>query len=79
VAPPYRYLAQASEAAGDAPAAIAAYGTMLRLDPPNPADLHYQLARLLQPTDATSARLHTLQALEDAPRHRAALRLLLKL
>ena len=79
VAPPYRYLAQASEAAGDAPAAIAAYGTMLRLDPPNPADLHYQLARLLQPTDAATARLHTLQALEDAPRHRAALRLLLKL
>ncbi len=79
VAPPYRYLAQASEAGGDTPAAIAAYGTMLRLDPPNPADLHYQLARLLQPTDAATARLHTLQALEDAPRHRAALRLLLKL
>ncbi|HTH49977.1 MAG TPA: hypothetical protein VMB21_20860, partial [Candidatus Limnocylindria bacterium] len=79
VAPPYRYLARASEAAGDTPAAIAAYGTLLQLDPPNPAEVHYQLARLLQPTDAVTARLHVLQALEDAPRHRAALRLLLKL
>ena len=79
VAPPYRYLAQASEATGDTPGAIAAYGTLLQLDPANPADVHYQLARLFQPTDAATARLHTLQALEDAPRHRAALRLLLSL
>ena len=76
---PYRFLAEASEAIGDAPAAIDAYRTLLRLDPPNPADTHYQLARLLTPTDATGARRHVLQALEEAPRHRHALRLLLQL
>ena len=75
MAPPYRYLAQA----GDAQAAIAAYGTLLQLDPPNPADVHYQLARLLQATDVEAARRHALQALEEAPRHRAALELLMKL
>ncbi len=79
VAPPYRYLAKASEAAGDAPAAIAAYATLLKLDPPNPSDIHYQLARLLRPTDLEASRRHVLQALEDAPRNGAALRLLLTL
>ena len=79
VAPPYRYFAQASEATGNPTTAIAAYRTLLRLDPPNPADVHYQLARLLQGPDAEASRRHTLQALEEAPRHRGALQLLVKL
>lgn len=76
---PYRHLAEAAEATGDAASAIAAYETLLRLEPPNPADTHFQLARLLEPTDASRARRHVLQALEEAPRHRPALKLLLKL
>jgi tetratricopeptide (TPR) repeat protein len=76
VAPPYRFLAQASEAAGRIPGAIAAYQALLRLDPPNPAEVHFRLARLLHQNRDPAARLHLLQALEDAPRYREALRLL---
>lgn len=79
VAPPYRFFARAAEATGDTAAAVASYATLLKLDPPNPADVHFQLARLLKTSDHAASRRHTLQALEDAPRHRAALRLLLEL
>ncbi len=61
----------------DQPAiAIAAGETLLRLDPPDRAAIHHQLATLLEPTDASAARRHVLQALEDAPRFRAAYELL---
>lgn len=76
---PYRHLARAAEKTGDVPVAVGALRTQLELDPPNPPDLHFQLARLLEPTDADTSRRHVLQALEDAPRHRDALELLLKL
>jgi tetratricopeptide (TPR) repeat protein len=76
VAPPYRFLAQASEAAGQVPDAIDAYQALLQLDPPNPAEVHFRLARLLYAKRDPAARLHLLQALEDAPRYREALRLL---
>lgn len=79
VAPPYRYLAQAAEAQGDLPRAIAANRALLQLDPPNPAEVHFQLARLLHRAGDPTARRHVLQALEDAPRNRAALQLLLEL
>jgi tetratricopeptide (TPR) repeat protein len=79
VAPPYRQLARAGEGGGDEPRAIAAYRTLLHLDPPNPADVHFRLARLLDHAGDPTARRHTLMALEEAPRHRAALQLLLKL
>ncbi len=79
VPPPYRHLAEAAEQAGAVPEAISAYSTLLRLDPPNPGPVHFQLARLYQPTDPTAARRHTLVALEEAPRNRAALQLLLQL
>jgi len=76
VAPPYRFLAQASEAAGQVPDAIGACQALLQLDPPNPAEVHFRLARLLYAKRDPAARLHLLQALEDAPRYREALRLL---
>jgi tetratricopeptide (TPR) repeat protein len=79
VAPPYRQLARAGEETGTEPKAIAAYQTLLQLDPPNPADVHFRLARLLDHAGDPTARRHTLMALEEAPRHRAALQLLLKL
>jgi hypothetical protein len=76
---PYRHLARAAEKTGDIPVAVGALRTQLELDPPNPPEVHFQLARLLEPTDQTASRRHVLQALEDAPRHRDALELLLKL
>ncbi|HRI12009.1 MAG TPA: tetratricopeptide repeat protein [Verrucomicrobiota bacterium] len=76
--PPYRYLAEANSNTGNIPGAISAYETVLRLDPPNPAAIHFQLARLLEPTNAQAAKRHTLESLEDAPRNRAALELLLR-
>jgi hypothetical protein len=79
VAPPYRFLAQAAEAAGRIPAAIEASSVLLRLDPPNPAEVHFALARLLRKVGDAGARRHVLEALEEVPRNRAALRLLLEI
>ncbi|MES1167046.1 MAG: hypothetical protein ABUL68_03510, partial [Pseudomonadota bacterium] len=53
--------------------------TLLKLDPPNPADAHFQLAQLLQRTGDPEARRHVLEALEEAPRYREALALLLEI
>lgn len=80
VAPPYRYLAQASTETGDVPTAITAWRTLLQLDPADPADAHLQLAQLLHRRgEATEAKRHTLMALEEAPRYREGLRLLTEL
>ncbi len=79
VAAPYEKLALAGEAQGDLPAAQAAWRTLLRLDPPNPAEIHYRLADVLARAGDPAAKHHVLAALEDAPRHRSALALLLRL
>jgi tetratricopeptide (TPR) repeat protein len=80
VAQPYRYLALASEKLGQADPAIRSFGRMLLLDPSDPAEIHYHLARLLrQKGDAAGAKRHVLQALEEAPRFRDAQRLLLEI
>jgi tetratricopeptide (TPR) repeat protein len=79
VAPPYRYLARAADELGDVGEAVGAYESLLQLDPPNPADLHYQLARLMAETQRAKAKRHLLQSLEDAPRNRAGLDLLVRL
>jgi tetratricopeptide (TPR) repeat protein len=73
---PYRYLARASEATAELPMATEACRALLLLDPPNPAEVHFQLASLLQKQGSPEARRHVLQALEEAPRYREALRLL---
>ena len=52
---------------------------MLKLDPENPADIHYRLARLLHETRDPAAKREVLLALEEAPRFRAALKLLLQI
>src|SRR5208337_1860905 len=79
VAPPYRFLAQAAERTGDVPTAVRAYRTWLELDPLDPADMHFHLAELLHRQGDPEARRQVLKALEEAPRHRAALRLLLEI
>ncbi len=80
VAPPWRYLAQASGELGNTPAAIAAWRTLLQLDAPDPAGAHFQLAQLLRKNGETAeARSQTLLALEEAPRFREALKVLLEL
>lgn len=80
VAPPYRYLAQAAMETGDDSTAVVAWRTLIQLDVPERADAHYQLATLLRKRgDTAEARRHTLIALEETPRYRAALHLLLEL
>ena len=76
---PYRYLARAAQETGQAPKAIRAYEKLLLLDPADPADVHYRLARLMRMNNDPAAKRHVLQALEEAPRYRDAHRLLLEL
>jgi tetratricopeptide (TPR) repeat protein len=80
VAPPYRYLAEASAAMGDDSSGVVAWRTLLQLDPPDPAQAHFELARLLHRRgDNAEARQQVLLSLEDTPRYREALRLLVDL
>lgn len=76
---PYRYLARAGEATGRTEDAIAAYRALLELHPVNPAGLRFRLAKLLYQTGDPTARRQLLEALEDAPRYREALELLLEM
>jgi len=77
---PHRYLARASEELGRRDTARRSYEKLLQLDPPDPAEVHFRTARLLAGEEDTApARRHVLQALEEAPRYREALRLLLQL
>jgi tetratricopeptide (TPR) repeat protein len=76
---PYRFLADAAEKTGDARTAIEACRALLQLDPPDPAEANYRLARLLHGVGDPAAHQHVLQALEEAPRYREALRLLLEM
>jgi tetratricopeptide (TPR) repeat protein len=77
---PYRYLAEASGATGDTSTSLVAWKTLLELDVPERADAHYQIGKLLQERgENAEARRHTLLALEETPRFRDALKLLVKL
>jgi tetratricopeptide (TPR) repeat protein len=76
---PYRYLAQATEETGRKSEAIGAYRRLMLLDPPDPAEVHFRLARLLHQTGDPEARRQVLQALEEAPRFREAHHLLLQI
>ena len=76
---PRQYAADAHEALGDKRSAIADYRTLLQLGPADPADTHYRLARLLHAVGDAAAKREVLLALEDAPRFRAALQLLLEI
>jgi tetratricopeptide (TPR) repeat protein len=79
VAPPWRFLADAAEGVKDDASAKRALLALLRLNPQNPAELHFRLARVLQRMGDPEARKQVLLALEEMPRHRQALELLLEL
>ncbi|RMG35597.1 MAG: hypothetical protein D6725_12275 [Planctomycetota bacterium] len=72
----HRSAAAAALLLNDRPAAVRALQALTHLQPEDPAEVHYALAWLLQTTDRAAARRHVLLALEQAPRFRAALRLL---
>jgi tetratricopeptide (TPR) repeat protein len=78
---PYQALAEAAVASGNNEQAITAYRKLLLLDPPDPADVHFQLARLLHKRGnaEAEAKRHVLESLEEAPRFRDAQRLLLEI
>ena len=76
---PQQSIAQALEATGQADAAIAAYTRLLVLEPDNPADVKFRLARLLRGKDDASAKRHLIDALVLAPRFRDAHRLLIEM
>jgi tetratricopeptide (TPR) repeat protein len=78
---PHRSLATAGVAMGKPDQAITAYRKLLLLNPPDPVDLHFQLASLLHARgdSENEAKRHVLQALEDAPRYRDAQKLLLEI
>lgn len=76
---PHRLLAQAHEELKQRKEAIEAYSTLLVLNPPNPADVHFRLARLLHEDRQPTAKRHILLALEEAPRFRDAQLLLLEI
>ncbi len=77
---PYLLLAEAGEQMDDAQVAIEGLSTIARLNPYDPADVHFRLAEHLHEADQDEkARQHVLWALEEAPRYQDALQLLLTL
>lgn len=76
---PQQSIAHAFEATGQVDAAIAAFSRVLVLDPDNPADVKFRLAKLLRGKDDEAAKRHLIDALVLAPRYREAHRLLLEM
>ena len=73
-----RARATISEQLNDASEALSALDAMLLMEPDDPAELHFRLAKLLHQQGDPRAKSHVLQALETAPRYRDAQKLLLK-
>lgn len=74
-----RARATIAEQLGDTSDALAALNAMLLMEPDDPAELHYRLAKLLHQQNDPRAKQHVLEALEAAPRYRDAQKLLLKI
>jgi tetratricopeptide (TPR) repeat protein len=80
IASPHRLLARAAEETGERKLAIETHRTLLMLDPLDRAEHHYRLGRLLmEEKQLPAARREVVQSLEEAPRYRAAHRLLLEI
>ena len=74
-----RARATIAEQLNDPAEALSALEAMLLMEPDDPAELHYRLAKLLHQQADPRAKSHVLQALEAAPRYRDAQKLLLKI
>jgi tetratricopeptide (TPR) repeat protein len=72
-------MGRAYEELGQNEQAIDSYRRLLLLDPSDPADVNYRLAKLFQDRDPSTAKRYVLEALADAPRFRQAHSLLLKI
>lgn len=78
IAAPHRAIAGAAEKLNDSRRAITALRALVALDPIDPADVHFRLARqLCEQSEFPAARREVLRSLEEAPRFRAAHRQLL--
>ncbi|UCG48344.1 MAG: tetratricopeptide repeat protein [Phycisphaerales bacterium] len=75
----YLRLGRANEELGRDEQAVESYRRLLLLDPADPVDVNYRLARLLRHREPGAARKHILDALADAPRFRQGHRLLLEI
>ena len=71
--------AATSEQTGDVDDAIKGLRAWLLMDPDDPAEAHFRLAKLLDANGLPDAKKHVLAALEAAPRYREAQKLLLKI
>jgi tetratricopeptide (TPR) repeat protein len=76
---PHRAAAESFETEGNDEGAVKSFQTVLKLAPPDRADVHYRLARLFKKQNSPAAKRHILLALEEAPRFRAAHELFLEL
>ena len=74
-----RARATIAEQLNDPADALSALEAMLLMEPDDPAELHFRLAKLLHQQSDPRAKSHVLQALEAAPRYRDAQKLLLKI
>jgi tetratricopeptide (TPR) repeat protein len=72
-------MGRANEELGHNEQAIDSYRRLLLLDPADPADINYRLAKLFRDQDRDTAKRYVLEALADAPRFRQAHRLLLEI
>jgi len=79
LAQPYWFAGKSNESTGNPDKAADAYKRLLQLDPADPAEVHFRLAKLLTVKNPAQAKEHVLRALEEAPRFREAHSLLLKL
>ncbi len=75
----YQLAAEAAEALSQRDGAIQSYETLLTLGPADPAEVHFRLARLMHAQGNQEAKRQLLMALEETPRYRAALELLLEM
>ena len=74
-----RAQATVAEQLNDTTNALTALEALLLMQPDDPAELHFRLAKLLHQQNDLRAKSHVLQALEAAPRYRDAQKLLLKI
>lgn len=75
----YRARGLAAGKLGGKELALDSWNTLLKLKPQNPAEVHFELARLYGTDQRGDARKHILLCLEEAPRYREAHRFLLEL